>query len=186
MTTTASGSFFISVQQNDAFARLSGDYNPLHVDPVYARRLQFGHPVIHGVHHLLRAWDEALKILPLATETLVTKVSAGFQSPAQVDKTIDFNCTVSAKDRLELSASSEGKQILSLVITLADVAEAAGAQPSCAQLETGSLRKKRLWNRTFRLRRQRVSCRCILIWQLRGICSPNWSMCCRHAGSRRF
>ena len=31
-----------------AFARLSGDCNPLHVDAVRARRLLFGGPVIHS------------------------------------------------------------------------------------------------------------------------------------------
>lgn len=42
-----------------AFARLSGDFNPMHVDAVAARRLVFGRPVVHGVHTLLWALDEA-------------------------------------------------------------------------------------------------------------------------------
>ncbi len=29
-----------------AFAKLSGDYNPLHMDPIYARRLLFGRQVV--------------------------------------------------------------------------------------------------------------------------------------------
>jgi acyl dehydratase len=37
----------------DAFARLSGDYNPIHVDPVKARRTQAGAPVVHAAHALL-------------------------------------------------------------------------------------------------------------------------------------
>jgi len=36
-----------------AFAKLSGDYNPLHLDPVLARRLLFGRQVVHGLHALL-------------------------------------------------------------------------------------------------------------------------------------
>ncbi len=36
------------------FAAASGDCNPIHVDPVAARRLLFGAPVVHGVH--LVAW----------------------------------------------------------------------------------------------------------------------------------
>ena len=37
----------------DMFVRLSGDYNPLHTDPVLARRLILGKQVVHGVHLLL-------------------------------------------------------------------------------------------------------------------------------------
>lgn len=40
-----------------AFARLSGDYNPIHLDPIAARRFLFGQPVVHGMHALLWALD---------------------------------------------------------------------------------------------------------------------------------
>jgi hypothetical protein len=47
-----------------AFAEFSGDYNPLHIDPVAARRLMFGAPVVHGVHALLWALEMWLKRHP--------------------------------------------------------------------------------------------------------------------------
>ncbi|HNC74922.1 MAG TPA: MaoC/PaaZ C-terminal domain-containing protein, partial [Elusimicrobiota bacterium] len=50
---TASADLFDWERQN-AFARLSGDANPLHVDPAAARRLLFGRAVVHGVHGVLR------------------------------------------------------------------------------------------------------------------------------------
>ena len=44
-----------SAEAQDSFARLSGDYNPLHIDPLAARRLLFGQAVVHGAHVLLWA-----------------------------------------------------------------------------------------------------------------------------------
>lgn len=34
----------------DRFARLSGDDNPIHIDPAFAARTVFGRPVAHGMH----------------------------------------------------------------------------------------------------------------------------------------
>jgi len=39
------------------FARLSGDFNPMHMDPVIARRTQPGAQVVHGIHVFLWALD---------------------------------------------------------------------------------------------------------------------------------
>ena len=41
-----------------AFSELSGDVNPLHMDPVYARRTQLGAAAVHGVHAALWALEE--------------------------------------------------------------------------------------------------------------------------------
>ncbi|MEI6226760.1 MAG: MaoC family dehydratase, partial [Deltaproteobacteria bacterium] len=42
-----------SSEDQRRFARLSGDANPIHGDPLAARRSIFGEPVVHGVHLLL-------------------------------------------------------------------------------------------------------------------------------------
>ena len=42
-----------TLEDQSAFAALAGDFNPIHVDPLAARRLLFGTPVVHGVHLLL-------------------------------------------------------------------------------------------------------------------------------------
>lgn len=53
--------FQITLDESRTFARLSGDWNPLHVDPVAARRLMFGSTVVHGVDVLLRTIEEAFR-----------------------------------------------------------------------------------------------------------------------------
>src|SRR6266853_6571153 len=40
------------------FARLSGDFNPIQMDPLAARRTQAGAPVVHGIHAVLWALDK--------------------------------------------------------------------------------------------------------------------------------
>ncbi len=62
--------FALSEHDSWQFARLSGDFNPLHVDPIVARRLQFGGTICHGVHLALKALDLAM--------------AAGHLAPAQI------------------------------------------------------------------------------------------------------
>lgn len=46
--TTASFQVQITQAEAEAFARLSGDWNPLHTDPAYAARTAYRQPVLHG------------------------------------------------------------------------------------------------------------------------------------------
>jgi hypothetical protein len=46
------------------FASASGDYNPMHVDALKARRTQAGAPVVHGIHLLLWAFDSLAAAQP--------------------------------------------------------------------------------------------------------------------------
>lgn len=43
-------SLLLSQQQLDEFARLSGDVNPIHVNPAFAATSRFGRTVAHGMH----------------------------------------------------------------------------------------------------------------------------------------
>jgi acyl dehydratase len=49
----------IEASEGDEFARLSGDFNPLHVDPSSSRVALFSEPIPHGVFVLLRALEGA-------------------------------------------------------------------------------------------------------------------------------
>ncbi len=40
--------FSFSQEQVNVFADLTGDHNPIHVDPEYAATTRFGKPIIHG------------------------------------------------------------------------------------------------------------------------------------------
>jgi NADP-dependent 3-hydroxy acid dehydrogenase YdfG len=73
-----------------AFAKLSGDHNPLHVDPVMARRLLFGRQVVHGLHALLWSADECLRNRTQGLE--LRAVKANFQAGIGVGQTVNCIC----------------------------------------------------------------------------------------------
>lgn len=55
------------------FAQISGDFNPIHVDALEARRCQAGERVVHGMHAALRVLDDAARRLPDTFEIATVK-----------------------------------------------------------------------------------------------------------------
>lgn len=78
----ASRQFSIQDQQN--FAKFSGDVNPIHLDAVYSRRTTYGQCIVHGVHSLLWALDSLYRI---CSED-ISKVSINFLQPIFLDEPI--------------------------------------------------------------------------------------------------
>ncbi|MCH9637996.1 MAG: SDR family NAD(P)-dependent oxidoreductase [Betaproteobacteria bacterium] len=112
------GQLIISEQQSQEFAALSGDYNPLHVDKIYARRLQFGQPVIHGIHHLLRIWDACFVHQPFSQNTQLTALFATFSNPVSVNQTIDYSCQIDPEQLSAVLTAYNDKQQKILSLTL--------------------------------------------------------------------
>ena len=91
----------------EAFARVSGDHNPIHVDAVAARRLLFGGAITHGVYALLWVLDEVAG--QRDGEARVASLRARFQKPIPVDAPVEMVVARSSSDavsvRLELSGA---------------------------------------------------------------------------------
>jgi len=77
MTDAPLASRTFSLDDQLAFARLSRDWNPMHLDANFARRTQAGAPVVHGIHTLLWAMDTALRSAPLD----IRNIKVRFQQP---------------------------------------------------------------------------------------------------------
>jgi hypothetical protein len=65
-----------------SFAELSGDYNPLHLDPLVARRTVFGTPVVHGIHIVFWCLETWLKENPSPMN--IRSIKAVFPRPIRV------------------------------------------------------------------------------------------------------
>lgn len=131
MSDPATG-FSIAAAQSLDFARLSGDFNPLHVDPVAARRLQFGGTVCHGVHLVLKSLDLAVAAGRLALARL-QGLQVVFQLPALTGQRVEL-AVVEQGSRLRLQGSREGRVLFTATLALGDaqVPPAAAAAPAFA------------------------------------------------------
>ncbi|MEM6356057.1 MAG: SDR family NAD(P)-dependent oxidoreductase [Pseudomonadota bacterium] len=83
MSASATATRRFDLEAQHAFAALSGDFNPIHVDPVAARRTLFGEPVVHGLHLVLWALDARLAAGPLPP---LANMRASFKSPVLLDR----------------------------------------------------------------------------------------------------
>ncbi|MEO5339405.1 MAG: hypothetical protein H7837_02635 [Magnetococcus sp. MYC-9] len=80
------GDMRFSSRDQDCFAALSGDRNPVHLDPLIARRTQLGQVVVHGIHVVLRGLEMLAPLLdrPKVTYTLAVR----FLKPIFLEETV--------------------------------------------------------------------------------------------------
>lgn len=113
-----SGSFGTSAAESLDFARLSLDRNPVHVDSVQARRLQFGSSVVHGVHHMLLALDRAFALLEACPPIRIAQLQAAFPTPVRTGDHVSFELTPAKQPgRIKVVGHSGHRCVLRLWLT---------------------------------------------------------------------
>lgn len=110
------GARSFSLRDQVEFAELSGDSNPVHVDPAAARRTLFGSPVVHGVAGVLWALD---RYLEHSGRTGVASIDARFVRSANLDKLI--RCVIESEDteRCALRLEHEDGVVSRIDVTVA-------------------------------------------------------------------
>jgi 3-hydroxybutyryl-CoA dehydratase len=113
---TATARETLTQAEMERFAELTGDDNPIHIDPAYARETRFGATVAHGMHlyAIVRAlvtskWPDAVEV----TQDLM------FPSPARAGDALEVRAEV-------IEADSETARIVASVI--ADATEVCRAE----------------------------------------------------------
>ena len=109
----------ITVEDIRAFAALSGDFNPLHLDAEYARKTSFGKPVAHGV--LLASYVSRMVGMQLpGAGALWMRQSFQWPAPVFAGDTVDITMRVTHRSAgsntitLEVNAvNQDGKTVLS-------------------------------------------------------------------------
>jgi hypothetical protein len=105
------------------FAGLSGDRNPMHMDPIAARRTQAGAPVVHGIHTLLWLFDSIgskhAEIGNIAT------LKVRFSRMVYLGDEVEADITELTATTLRARASVEGVEVISIVAALGPLAPAA-------------------------------------------------------------
>jgi len=81
-----------------AFARLSGDYNALHIDEEFAARTEFGRRVVHGFLHASLLSTLIGMHLP-GRGALYLAQSVEFSAPVFIGDTVEAKATISSIDR---------------------------------------------------------------------------------------
>ena len=119
------------------FAALSHDWNPMHVDAVAARRLLSGRQVVHGIHTLLCALDLWLAGRPAAP----LRLHCSFANPVNVGDRVVFSQTDGLGGSSTLIASVDGLVCTEVVIN-GPAPAAHGAHADVAGAAPASLRRR--------------------------------------------
>jgi hypothetical protein len=112
----------------EAFAALSGDRNPIHMDAEAARRTQAGRPAVHGIAATLWALETIAAEVDLRS---LSTLKVEFHSFIPVGELVTFAATGRALDRLSAEIRRDGVRALSLDLWLAE-APSSGSTPTTA------------------------------------------------------
>ncbi len=166
-----------------AFARLSGDYNPIHLDPLAARRFLFGQPVVHGMHALLWAVDRWLE--GNSAPIRLTRLKVRFRNSIALNVAVEL--AVESKDAASVRFEVTANGVSLLTANVAYEPETSVGMPIAPRFRPRFRHRKTVANRT-RSNWSRRPDSCRFAWSprsllnsfptLRGCCLPNSSRCC--------
>jgi hypothetical protein len=112
------GSYSLALSGQKAFARLSGDHNPIHMDPVAARRTLSGGITVHGMHHALLTLEATLKYFRKVSRVPVALdgISAHFLKPVLVADSVDIHLAGKKPDACQVICTVGNEQVVTVAL----------------------------------------------------------------------
>ena len=102
------------LSHNDAqIYRLSGDYNPLHIDPDAARFGGFHEPILHGLCTFGHCADLLLTILADGDPARFRKIKVRFSAPVFMNQEIEIRAWHDGKGRAIFELTAEDRVVVS-------------------------------------------------------------------------
>jgi len=111
-----------SLQQSALIYRLSGDYNPLHVDPEVARAAGFSKPILHGLCTFGMAAHAVLKACCGYDGERIKSMAMRFTAPVYPGETVAFQIWRGASGKLHLRARIPAREVIVLNGGLIEIA----------------------------------------------------------------
>lgn len=109
----------VDADRQEKFATLSGDYNPLHIDALQARRSQFGARVVHGVHLILAGLDALAGAMPQRCR--VVSLDAQFRSAVLVGEEVWVRTQTIADDNFRVDIGVGDQTRTTIAVSFAPV-----------------------------------------------------------------
>jgi hypothetical protein len=114
-----------SLEDQRLFAELSGDCNPMHVDPIAARRLMTGRQVVHGIHVMLSALEHRQEV----DRGPPTSINCSFSSAVSVGDTVEFRQAEESQASI-LEASVDEVVCTRIILSFATATQPADDEPT--------------------------------------------------------
>jgi 3-hydroxybutyryl-CoA dehydratase len=108
--------FLVTEQDVEAYANISGDFNPIHLDEKHAQQQGFTTKIAHGMLTMAKIWSVLSNEL-LSTRMLPSQYDISFLNPVYVGDQVTLHVT-KKENKIQLEGKSSDKTVVKGTILL--------------------------------------------------------------------